>query len=162
MTVAHGVCSSIESGAGPTASGRVSNPRIDPGYRQHAFPVSDDAKYLGSPQGCCRDSGYRFLRQRHQHNNPSIGHGITVVGRAPSVVCVAVAEILRRETRSVATGRSENHPPRRVVRTGLDATVPTMPRINLRQDHRTASEAVAASRLLTVFLGPDQGKKTFA
>jgi len=106
--------------------------------------------------------GYRFLRQRRQHSTPSIERGMTVVGRATSIVSVGVAKTLRRKFRPLATDRSENCVPRHAVAAGLDAAARKMPRITLRQAHRKASEAVTASRFLTVFSGSDQGKQTFA
>jgi len=106
--------------------------------------------------------GYRFLRQQRQYSNPSIERGATVVGRATPVVCVGVIKTPRRKFRPLATDRSENCAPQRVVRTGPDAKMPKMPRINLGRAHRKASEVVTASRFLTVFLGRDQGKQTFA
>jgi hypothetical protein len=51
--------------------------------------------------------GYRFLRQRRQHNGPSIDRGMTVIGRTISIVPDDVRTI-REAFHNIAAGRSEN------------------------------------------------------
>jgi hypothetical protein len=90
--------------------------------------------------------GYRFLRQRRQHSGPSIDSGTTAFDCAISTVALVAAE----------------GPCGKIGPVAPDASGPKMPGINLRRAHRKAREAFVAVRFLTVFLGQDQGKQTFA
>lgn len=51
--------------------------------------------------------GYRFLRQRRQHNGPSIDRGMTAIGDMISIVPDDVRTI-RERFRTIAAGSSEN------------------------------------------------------
>ena len=85
--------------------------------------------------------GYRFLRQRRQHNGPSIDRGMTVIGRTISIVPDG-ARTIREKFRNIAAGRSES-----------------------RVDARRRNEAggtLMTSQFLLVSPGFDQGKRTFA
>jgi hypothetical protein len=109
------------------------------------LPAGDDVQCWAG-RSTLPGFGYRFLRQRRQHNGPSTDLGITIIGRAAS----AISADDGFENCALATGTK----PAAIQR--------EMPKTNLRRSHQGAGDVVLTSQFLSVFPGCDQGKRTFA
>jgi len=85
--------------------------------------------------------GYRFLRQRRQHNDPSTDPGISAIGRVAPFVSTDAGTV-RGKGRAIAADRPENGVRMSAIGRKSAAIAQGTPTIDRRPTHQKAGEVV--------------------